>query len=245
MAKVEQMVHSEPKALAIAREEVSGGRTGSARGHGQAAPAVETRRPEEADFRPPVDELPLFLDQLRPMQEPCLSHGRLREATVGAIVLMDQGEQIVLQPPERLRERRQSPRVAVRYAVLCQPLPTELSPRPMILRAEFRDLSVGGAQIHLPCRLGLGQQVELAGWIEEQPFRARAEVVGAELPARQAPLKGPLRHSLKWLTYNGAAADILTMTWVQLPGDPCPAPETEGTPEASAEPISAGSATGC
>jgi hypothetical protein len=217
VARIGHLHYSEPEARGIAREGALGGRTGLARGHAQAASAVETHHPEEAALRFPTDELPLFLDQRRPVGEPCLSGGQLREATAGAIVLMDQGEPVVLPPPDRRGERRQYPRVPVRYAVLCRPLPTEPLPQPMTHWAAFRNLSVRGAQILLPCRLGLGEQVEVAGWIEGQPFRARAEVVGAELPAGGDTAKGMLRHSVTWLTYNGAAADILTMTLVQPP----------------------------
>ena len=51
--------------------------------------------------------------------------------------------------------------------------------------------------------------------IDGQPFRARAEVVGAGVQMKNGHVGGQIRHSLKWLTYNAAAADILTMTLVQ------------------------------
>jgi len=88
----------------------------------------------------------------------------------------------------------------------------------MILQGEFRDISVGGAQVWLPSRLELGQLVDVAGMLDGQPFRARAEVVGAGLQVRKGVNGGLVRHSLKWLTYNAAAADILTMTLVQPAG---------------------------
>jgi len=106
----------------------------------------------------------------------------------------------------------------VRYSVICQPLATAHSAHTTILQGEFRDLSAGGAQIWLPCRLELGQQVEIAGMIDGQPFRARAEIVGAGLQAKKGPVGEHVRHSLKWLSYNAAAADILTMTLVQPAG---------------------------
>ena len=43
--------------------------------------------------------------------------------------------------------------------------------------------------------------------------------MGAELQADRDINGGNLRHSLKWLTYNAAAADILTMALLQASGD--------------------------
>ncbi len=244
VVQVGQLDRTEQETPAIAREEVPGGRKGSAHGHSQTTSAIEAPRPEEPTPHLPVEELPLFLDQCRPVQESGLPRGPRQEAACGAIVLMDQGEQIVLPPPGRWQERREYPRVPVHYTVLCRPLPPERSPRPTIHWAAFRDLSVGGAQILLPCRLEPGRQVELAGWIVEHPFRARAEVVGVALSAGSDSTRGLLRHSLKWLTYNGAAADILTMALAQLPGDTSAAPEPERNPDSSPEAVSAGSAAG-
>jgi len=178
-------------------------------------------RPGRSVINLPVDQLPLFLERLAQVRDSCLKRGQLGAASPGEMVIMDRGERVVLRDPDRMRRHRarQHPRLAVRYSVICQPLATDLSPRPLILKAEFRDLSVGGAQIFLPCRLELGQQVEVAGLIKGLPFRARAEVVGAELQADRDVTGGHLRHSLKWLTYNAAAADILTMTLVHAPGE--------------------------
>ena len=178
-------------------------------------------RPGRSVINLPVDQLPLFLERLAQVRDSCLKHGQLGAASPGEMVIMDRGERVVLRDPDRMRghRARQHPRLAVRYSVICQPLATDLAPRPMILKAEFRDLSVGGAQIFLPCRLELGQHVEVAGLIKGLPFRARAEVVGAELQADSDINGGYLRHSLKWLTYNAAAADILTMTLVHAPGE--------------------------
>jgi len=204
--------------------------------HGRAQHGLAESRPGRSVINLPIEQLPLFLDRLRKVRDSCMERGQLGGASVGEMVVMDQGEQVVLRDPDRVRghRARQHPRFPVRYAVVCQPLPTDLSPRPTPLRAEFRDLSAGGAQILLPCRLELGQQVEIAGLIEGQPFRARAEVVGAELRAGRDANGGNLRHSLKWLTYNAAAADILTMALLQASGDkpaqPDAASESETPP---------------
>jgi hypothetical protein len=72
--------------------------------------------------------------------------------------------------------------------------------RSVVLRGEFRDLRVGGAQLWLPCRLELAQRVEVAAMIDGQPFRARGEIVGAGLQSKGDPKTGYIRHSLRWIT---------------------------------------------
>jgi PilZ domain len=200
--------------------------------HGPAQEGLTESRPGRSVINLPIEQLPQFLDRLEQVRDSCVKRGQLDEGSVGEMVVMDQGERVVLRDSDRLRghRARQHRRFPVRYPVVCQPLPTDRSPRPTILRAEFRDLSVGGAQILLPCRLELGQQVEVAGLIEGQPFRARAEVVGAELQAGGDAIGGDLRHSLKWLTYNAAAADILTMALFRSSGD------RPARPDAACEP---------
>ncbi len=185
-------------------------------------------RPGKSIINLPIEQLPLFLDRLGQVRDSCVSRGQLGGTSVSEMVVMDQGERVVLQNPERLcwQRVRQYQRFPVRYGVVCQPLPTDLSPRPPCLMAEFRDLSVGGAQILLPCRLDLGQQVEVAGLIEGQPFRAKAEVVGGQLEVGGDAKRRRLRHSIKWLTYNSAAADILTMALLEATGNKSAQPDT-------------------
>ena len=165
----------------------------------------------------PIEQLLMFLERLAQVRDSCLKRGLLGDDAGGEMVAMSGGESVVVKDYYRVRGHRgrRHPRMAVRYSVLCQTPATEQSPHSMILRGEFRDLSVGGAQIWLPCRLGLGQQVEVAGMIEGQPFRAKGEIVGAGVQVRKGPDGGLIRHSLKWLSYNGAAGDILAMTLAQ------------------------------
>jgi hypothetical protein len=201
--------------------------------HGRAQDELEAPRPGRNVINLPVDQLPQFLERLGQVRDSCVQRGQLRGAPVGEMVVMDQGERVVLREPDRARghHARRYQRFPVRYPVVCQPLPTDRSPRPPCLRAEFRDLSAGGAQILLPCRLDLGQQVEVAGLIEGQPFRAKAEVVGAELSAGASANEVSLRHSVKWITYNAAAADILTMALLQASGGGLAQSDTASEPE--------------
>lgn len=168
----------------------------------------------------PLEQLPMLLDRLTRLRDACVKRGLLGGQAAPEVFAMDRGEPVALRDRSRVRghRARQHPRMPVRYAILCQTVATEHSPRSMILQGEFRDISVGGAQVWLPSRLELGQLVEVAGMLDGQPFRARAEVVGAGLQVRKGVNGGLIRHSLKWLTYNAAAADILTMTLVQPAG---------------------------
>jgi len=177
-------------------------------------------RPARSVIDLPLEQLPMLLDRLTRIRDTCVKRGLLGGQAAPEVFTMGRGEPVALRDGSRVRghRARQHPRMPVRYAILCQTVATEHSPRSMILQGEFRDISVGGAQVWLPSRLELGQLVDVAGMLDGQPFRARAEVVGAGLQVRKGVNGGLVRHSLKWLTYNAAAADILTMTLVQPAG---------------------------
>ena len=198
-------------------------------------------RPARVAINLPIEQLPILLEQLAQVRDSCIKRGLLACESPGETVVMGREESVVLQDRYRLRGQRgrRHPRMQVRYSVICQPLASAQSPRSAILQGEFRDLSAGGAQIWLPCRLELGQQVEIAGMIDGQPFRARAEVVGAGIQLKRGPIGEQVRHSLKWVSYNAAAADILTMTLVQPSGaDPARGGSLTG-PESSRKPVAA------
>jgi hypothetical protein len=198
-------------------------------------------RPARVAINLPIEQLPMLLEQLAQVRDFCLKRGLLGCESPGETVVIDRGESVVPQDRFRLRGQRgrRHPRMQVRYSVICQPLATAHSARSTILQGEFRDLSAGGAQIWLPCRLELGQEVEIAGMIDGQPFRARAEVVGAGIQVKKGPIGEQVRHSLKWLSYNAAAADILTMTLVQPAGaDPARGSSLAG-PETSRKQVAA------
>ncbi len=228
MEEFGQIICNRYEELSISLKEVCDRWHVEFRVHSRAQDGAAETRPGRSIINLPIEQLPLFLDRLGQVRDSCVSRGQLGGTSVGEMVVMDQGERVVLRDPEHLRFRRarQYQRFPVRYGVVCQPQPTDLSPRPRCVRGEFRDLSAGGAQILLPCRLELGQAVEVAGMIEGQPFRAKAEVVGAQLEHGWDANRGNLRHSLKWLTYNAAAADILTMALLQAAGDRSAQPYT-------------------
>jgi len=171
-------------------------------------------RPGRDIINLPVEQLPLLLERLRHAKDTCLSRGLLWASVDGAFAPV--GRAAAAGRPDRTRvtgiRARQHPRLPVRYAAVCQPMGVGEFRRSTLLRGELRDLSVGGAQIWLPCRLGLAQQVEVSALIQAQPFRAKAEIVGANLRFKGDPATGSIRHSLKWITYSSGAADILTMT---------------------------------
>jgi hypothetical protein len=81
----------------------------------------------------------------------------------------------------------------------------------------------------------------VAAMIDGQPFRARAEIVGAGLESKHDSSGQSFRHSLRWLSYNAAAGDILTMTLVRQSEGHLSSPESGSVPEGPPEqaPISA------
>jgi hypothetical protein len=175
-------------------------------------------RPGRDVINLPVEQLPLLLERLAQAKDSCLRRGLLWVSGDGHVAPVGRAATAV--QPDRARaagmRARLHPRLPVRYAVLCQPMVVGEVQRSAVLRGEFRDLSVGGAQLWLPSRLNLAQQVEIGAMIEGQAFRAKAEIVGADLRSKGDPETRCIRHSLKWITYNSAAADVLTLTLLQL-----------------------------
>jgi hypothetical protein len=156
----------------------------------------------------------------------CVKRGLISAPSAKEMIVMDRGEPVVLREhsPAHSQRGRRHPRMSVRYPLVCQTVTTTNSPRSRILKGEFRDLGVGGAQVWLPDRLELGQLLEVAAMIDGQPFRARAEIVGAGLQSKRDSSGQSFRHSLRWLSYNSAAGDILTMTLVRQSGDQLSSP---------------------
>ena len=185
----------------------------------------------------PIEQVPLVVDRLVQAWDSCVKRGLIGAPSAKETIIMDQGEPVVLREHSRAQSQRgrRHPRMSVRYPLVCQTVTTTNCPRSRILKGEFRDLGVGGAQVWLPDRLQLGQLLEVAAMIDGQPFRARAEIVGAGLQSKHESNGGQsFRHSLRWLSYNSAAGDILTMTLVRQSGDHLPSP---GPASASRDPL--------
>jgi len=224
------MVHSEPKPLRLpARRSPGPDRLGSWAWPGGPCrgDAAAPRRPTSA---PPWTSCPCFSISSGRCRSPASRMGasggdRRRNRAHGS------GGADRPAAPERLRERRQSPRVAVRYAVLCQPLPTELSPRPMILRAEFRDLSVGGAADPPP--LPGSDWASRSSWPggsknnPSAPGRSR----GGRTPSQAGPPQGTASAQPQVGSPTTARpADILHHDLGPAPRRPLPRPRNRGHP---------------
>lgn len=162
----------------------------------------------------PVEQLPALLQHLKQATDLLTRRGLLDPTSSPEMVLMERGEVIVRGQPTRMtgsRCRRHS-RVPVQCAVVCRPLGSNQVESSPLLRGEIRDLSLGGAQAWLPSRVGLFQRVDVAALIDGEPFRARAEIVGADLPTRKHPGTGYLRHSFRWVEIGSKAKDVLSRT---------------------------------
>jgi hypothetical protein len=74
---------------------------------------------------------------------------------------------------------------------------------------EVLNVSAGGAQVRLPQRFPRFGQVELFMVVDGMGFRARAEVAGADAIEQQGSKGEQFRHSLRWLSLEGPARDVL------------------------------------
>jgi hypothetical protein len=186
----------------------------------------------------PIEQVPLVVDRLVQALDSCVKRGLVSAPPAKELIIMDRGEPVVLREHSRMQSQRgrRHPRMSVRYPLVCQTVASTNGPRSQILKGEFRDLGVGGAQVWLPNRLELGQLLEVAAMIDGQPFRARAEIVGAGLQSKHNSGGQSFRHSLRWLSYNAAAGDILTLTLVRQSEGQGLAPGSTSVPEGPLEP---------
>jgi hypothetical protein len=74
---------------------------------------------------------------------------------------------------------------------------------------EVLNVSAGGAQVSLPQRFPRFSHVELFMVVDGMVFRGRAEVAGADAALQSGPACGQFRHSLRWMSLEGPARDIL------------------------------------
>ena len=180
------------------------------RPYAQSGNGTSQFRPGRDVINLPVEQIPLLLEQLTHTKDLCVKQGLLQLPSPNETVTMHKGVPVVKGGLSAAGQPvRRHPRLSVRYPVVCQLLANGQSQHRDLVRAEIRDISLGGAQIWLPCRLELLQRIEVSGMIDGQPFRARAEIVGADLRSNRDPKTGHVRHNLRWLEYNPGAKEIL------------------------------------
>ncbi len=160
----------------------------------------------------PVCLLPVLIQTLAQAQDTLVHRGLIYIAPTPKVTHMERGEAIFLATESRPKSQvsRRHPRVALNIRGECRLLDKKSfwPGRPVV--GEVVNVSVGGAQICLPTRFPRFGQVELLMVVDGMVFRGRAEVAGADAAAQSGPSCGQFRHSLRWLSLEGPAKDILT-----------------------------------
>ena len=177
---------------------------------GASAPDKAPLLPEHQGILLPVDQLPSLLRLLTRLREVCVTRGLLSDTGQASVVMMEQGDSIVLPLQKRAIVARRDPRMPLRLPVECRLVDTE-GFRPLKpISGEIRDISLHGGQVWLPRRLPRFTHVDIAGLLDGKGFQARAQVVNVEPESKRDPTTGYYRHGLKWVAMEPKPREILT-----------------------------------
>jgi hypothetical protein len=125
---------------------------------------------------------------------------------------MERGQTVPLAIEDRpkVQASRQHPRVTLNVRGECRQLDKKdfWPGKPVV--GEVLNVSAGGAQVCLPQRFPRFSQVELFMVVDGLVFRGRAEVAGADASVQGGTAGGQFRHSLRWMSLEGPAKDVLT-----------------------------------
>ena len=177
----------------------------------QSSPKAEAA-PGKERVSVPVDLLPALVKTLIQAQETLVHRGVIYVAPTPKVTHMDRGEALSFMAEERpkVQASRRHPRVALNIRGECRLLDKKSfwPGKPVV--GEILNVSLGGAQVCLPTRFPRFGQVELFMVVDGMMFRGRAEVAGADAEAQSGPTYGQFRHSLRWVSLEGPAKDVLT-----------------------------------
>ncbi len=160
----------------------------------------------------PVSLLPVLVKTLSQAQETLVHRGLLYVPPAPRVTHMVRGDALLFGIPERPKTQaaRRHPRVTLNVRGECRLLDKKSfwPGKPVI--GEILNVSLGGAQMCLPTRFPRFGQVELFMVVDGMMFRGRAEVAGADAEVQTGPTYGQFRHSLRWVSLEGPARDVLT-----------------------------------
>jgi hypothetical protein len=160
----------------------------------------------------PVDLLPVLVKALAQAQDALVTRGLIYAPPTAKITHMERGNAVALGAEDRPKAQpaRQHPRVALNVRGECRLVDKKdfWPGKPVV--GEVMNVSAGGAQVRLPQRFPRFSQVELFMVIDGMVFRGRAEVAGADAETQTGPTSGQFRHSLRWVSLEGPAKEVLT-----------------------------------
>ena len=160
----------------------------------------------------PVSLLPALVKALSQAQETLVHRGLIYVPPTPKVTHMERGQTMPLGMEDRpkLQAARQHPRVPLNVRGECRQLDKKdfWPGKPVV--GEVLNVSAGGAQVCLPQRFPRFSQVELFMVVDGTVFRGRAEVAGADASVHSGTAGGQFRHSLRWVSLEGPARDVLT-----------------------------------
>jgi hypothetical protein len=158
----------------------------------------------------PAAMLPALVKNLIEVQDALVARGVVYAPAPSKITRMERGDAVGLGAADRPKAQpaRRHPRVPVNVRGECRLVDRKdfWPGKPVI--GEVLNVSEGGAQVRLPQRFPRFSQVELFMVADGMVFRGRAEVAGADAGTTTGAI-GSFRHSLRWLSLEHPARDVL------------------------------------
>ena len=159
-----------------------------------------------------VSLLPALVKTLSQAQETLAQRGLIYVPTTPKVTHMERGSAVALGTEDRpkVQASRKHPRVALNIRGECRLLDKKSfwPGKPVV--GEILNVSLGGAQACFPTRFPRFGQVELLMVVDGMMFRGCAEVAGADAEVQSGPTYGQFRHSLRWVSLEGPAKEVLT-----------------------------------
>lgn len=160
----------------------------------------------------PVSLLPVLVKTLAQAQDTLVHRGLIYVGPTPNVIHMERGDVLscVAEARPKVQASRKHPRVALNVRGECRLLDKKSfwPGKPVV--GEIMNVSLGGAQVCFPTRFPRFGQVELFMVVDGMMFRGRAEVAGADAEVQSGPTYGQFRHSLRWVSLEGPAREVLT-----------------------------------
>jgi PilZ domain len=160
----------------------------------------------------PVSLLPALVKALSQAQEILVKRGLIYVPLTPKVTHMERGLTVLLGMEDRpkIQASRRHPRVPLNVRGECRQLDKKDFWPGKPVAGEVLNVSAGGAQVCLPQRFPRFSQVELFMVVDGLVFRGRAEVAGADASVHGGTAGGQFRHSLRWVSLEGPAKEVLT-----------------------------------
>ena len=171
----------------------------------------------------PVTLLPALVKTLAGAQDTLVHRGVIYVAPTPSVTHMERGDALsfLTEARPKTHAARKHQRVALNVRGECRLLDKKSFWPGKPVAGDILNVSLGGAQVCLPTRFPRFGQVELFMVVDGIMFRGRAEVAGADAEVQSGPTYGQFRHSLRWVSLEGPAKDVLTKL-VESRAQKCP-----------------------